>query len=114
MIGVESYLEEVIHEHLAHFVNRNCCIDRAIETTFSKNVWQCTKMVDIWLGYQNCIYLTNMSENTKYTVCTRYIKSRKTYLIIINSKLNTKNSMKKLNAVAYCEQFGPRFVLLFR
>ena len=59
MSGHNTHLVQIIHKHLAHFVDRNSCIDRTMQTTLSHEIRQCTHVVDIRKRDKYSIYLMN-------------------------------------------------------
>lgn len=65
MSGHNTHLVQIIHKHLAHFVDRNSCIDRAMQTTLSHEIWQRTHMIDIRKCDKYSIYLMNKPDKEK-------------------------------------------------
>lgn len=65
MSGHNTHLVQIIHKHLAHFVDRNSCIDRAMQTTLSHKIRQRTHMIDIRKRDKYSIYLMNKPDKEK-------------------------------------------------
>lgn len=57
-----SYLIQIIHEHLTHFIDRDGGIDGTVEPQFANSVGQSTEMKWIWMGQKHRIHLMDISE----------------------------------------------------
>ena len=53
-------LVPIVHEHLTHFVNWNCGVDRAGKSQFANSIWQSTKVELIGIGEKNGVDFVDM------------------------------------------------------
>ena len=53
-------LVEIIHKHLAHFIDRNSGVDRAVQFTFAHHVGESTQVEVIRVRQQDCINLMHI------------------------------------------------------
>lgn len=75
-----SHLIKVIHEHLAHLINRNRCIDCTVQAQFPHSIWQSSQVKGIGVGEENSIDLVNISEGDKRRNMKKRILLTKTQL----------------------------------
>lgn len=55
------YLIEIIHKHLAHFVNRNGCVDGAIQSQLPYSVGQSSQVNGVRVREQHSVNLMDVS-----------------------------------------------------
>lgn len=55
------YLIEIIHKHLAHFVNRNGCVDGAIQPQLPYSVGQSSQVNGVRVREQHSVNLMDVS-----------------------------------------------------
>lgn len=60
-----SHLIKIIHEHLTHLIDRNGCINSAVQTQFSHSIWQGPQVYGVRMGEEHSIDLVNISEENK-------------------------------------------------
>lgn len=56
-----SYLIQIIHKHLTHFVDRNGGIDGAVQTQFPHSVRQGSQVDGVGVGEEHSINLMNVT-----------------------------------------------------
>lgn len=71
----QSHLIEVIHEHLAHLVDRDGGIDSAVEAELPHSVWQSSQMEGIRMRQEDSIHLMDISAEHRHGLLIRRSQS---------------------------------------
>lgn len=64
LVNCFTYLIKIVHEHLPHFINRNCSIDGTVQTQLPHSEGKGTEVERVGMRQEHRVNLVNMPVNT--------------------------------------------------